>query len=71
MSDEKKDVSIVLTDQDAHDWSDALADVIQWMNGFHAALPEDTSKRLPTLWHKLSDIKREVDRQAHLATIPF
>ena len=68
---EKKDVSISLPEHEARAWSDALADLIQWMNGFHADLPEDASKRLPTLWRKLSDIKAEVDQHAHIATIPF
>lgn len=71
MIDTTQSVIVELSEQEATDWSDALADVIQWLNGFQAALPDDTSKRLPTLWHKLSEIKLRVDRQARATTIPF
>lgn len=33
-----------------------LADVLQWLNGFRAALPSDTDKDLPTDWQALREI---------------
>lgn len=46
-----------------------LADVLQWLNGFRAALPSDSDIQLPTDWPALREINiklKAAERQAKL-----
>lgn len=62
---------VVLHASDARRYSDALADVIQWFMGFEAALPEDTSKRLPSQWRRLSELNAKLKAGLPADDIPF
>lgn len=49
-------VSVPFTKRELDRSISGLADVLQWLNGFRAALPPDTDKDLPTDWQALREI---------------
>lgn len=49
-------VSVTFTERELARSIAGLADVLQWLNGFRAALPPDTSILLPTDWPALREI---------------
>jgi hypothetical protein len=54
MSD--KLITVTFTERELERSISGLADVLQWLNGFRAALPPDTDKDLPTDWQALREI---------------
>jgi len=64
----EKPTVITLTDEEVDRYISGLADVIQWLHGFQAGLPDDSPKRMPSDWRVLSDInaKLKSDRRKDL-----
>lgn len=63
--------TITLTEAEVERFTTGIADVLQWFYGFHAALPDDTSKRMPADWQALIELNIKI-RQAHqAASVPF
>ncbi len=55
MSDAKQAL-VTFTERELARSISGLADVLQWLNGFRAALPPDTAVELPTDWMALREI---------------
>lgn len=47
---------LTLTHAELDRFISGVADVLQWLNGFRAALPEDTNKVLPSDWEALREL---------------
>lgn len=45
-----------LTHAEVDRFTSGIADVLQWLHGFRAALPEDTNKELPGDWEALREL---------------
>ena len=52
--------AVEFTDKEIDRCISGIADVLQWMLGFQAALPEDSHKRLPGDWDALRVINRKL-----------
>jgi len=70
MSDGKA-ATVTFTERELARSIAGLADVLQWLNGFRAALPPDTDKLLPTDWPALREINIKLkDAEEKLGRVP-
>ena len=61
---EGKAATVTFTERELARSISGLADVLQWLNGFRAGLPSDTSIELPTDWPALREINLKLKAAA-------
>ena len=66
-----KPTTVEFTDAEIERFTSGIADVLQWLYGFRAALPEETSKKLPGDWEALIELNLKLRRGKTSAPLPF
>lgn len=63
-----KAVSVTFTERELARSIAGLADVLQWLHGFRAAMPSDSNIQLPGDWHALREINLKLKAAEEIVT---